>query len=591
MYFCIDDSDGFEDKLFKKKQTKTETKKQTDTKTKTETKTKYTKKVSQSLEDSQIRKALKTLKESQSDADLQTLKDSQTVKALGSLKDSETLKFTKSKKKTKYNTSQYKKYLTKYLTRLSKTKSASSRKSNSKKKSIIYEAIISDNLEWLKKYVYQKAESIVNHNFKDFERLYNTYLNSHLRFIYSELLPSEFKNEMDKITGSSNKYILPEQKQVILDLFSTEHKCMEVEYICDTIDLKKLHFERLFRNELKNEQYKGKIKIYYTIFENDIEIRKILRIVMRLLAFFFKYTTNNLYFEGKLPDIKIYYFETRKCLPLDRTYISQLNTESSYIVKNEIIIYRKQELFKVLIKELQHYFKLDFSEEEYNKKTLELKLILEKTYNVVKPESKYEIFHHFNTRVLNPSHAYAELNATILNTILSTETFTKENLINNFYTEMLFSLYQTAKILNYQGMDYSKNIYKKHSNRKLFTQISYVFEQYYLKTKLLFSYNKLRDFIYDNTIDDLHYSQHNYLLKMRFPKRFTIKDQLQNHIKISDDTKATNHMLFSKLNKFTNFGLELLIPEDLEWNKALDIVMQYKPSDINLRTTKLEINK
>ena len=137
-------------------------------------------------------------------------------------------------------------------------------------------------------------------------------------------------------------------------------------------------------------------------------------------------------------------------------------------------------------------------------------------------------------------------------------------------TEMMFSLYQTAKLLNFENIKNSNNIYKTHKSSKTqktqitFRQQTYAFEYHYLKAKLLINYNSFLDYINNIHIYDEKDNNNNKdLLNLKFPRQ-------------------------SKGDVFTNFGRQLLM-KNPDFDKALNIIMKTKPTDINLRMTKIEI--
>lgn len=152
----------------------------------------------------------------------------------------------------------------------------------------------------------------------------------------------------------------------------------------------------------------------------------------------------------------------------------------------------------------------------------------------------------------------------------------------------MFSLYQTAKLLNFQNIKKSYDIYKSQSKKQnskktnskiktsskfngLFVQYTFAFEYHYLKAKLLVNYNSLLNYINNiNIYNDIDNIKNKELLNLKFPR------------KLSDDVSKPPGDLF------TNFGIQLLM-EDKSFDDALNIVMETKAEDKNLRMTKIEI--
>jgi hypothetical protein len=386
----------------------------------------------------------------------------------------------------------------------------------------------SRNLKWLKQYVINKTSEIVNSNFEEFNKLFNIYNDSESELTYdtneTQIIPHKLKEQID----SYPPHFLWDENKIMIKEFISTPTCKNMNII---YNYKKLN---------------GNIKLYYKSSEH---IGNFISILLKIIYFYIKYTTINGGFQNKLPNITIYYSDQKKCLPINNGILGQLEINSGFTLLNEIILYRKQEIFKIIIHELQHFFRIDFGGNDMNLKIRSQIELLKKTYNVSSDRK--------NT--FNPTESYAEVNATILNTIFATSPFTKESLIDNLFKEMLFSLYQTAKLLNYTNIESSHNIYKKHNKHKKFHQNSFAFEYHYLKCKLLFNYNQLLDFLRRKT-------PKKPLLLMKFPRD-----------------------VLSSQDIFYNFAAELLVPENEEWNKALDIIMNLKPKDLNLKMTKLEI--
>jgi len=212
-----------------------------------------------------------------------------------------------------------------------------------------------------------------------------------------------------------------------------------------------------------------------------------------------------------------------------------------------------------LIHELQHFYNFDLTTFEERETSYDLNDLIEKTYNIKRVDDKF----------IKPNEAYAEMNATILNTIFSTVSFTKENLINNFYLEMSFSLYQISKLFNYEKIENSLNIYKNQSNNHIvFRQKTYIFEYHYLKSKLLFQFNDVLKFINDTKYySDNQNENNNQILNIIFPKPINDRKDI-----------------------IKEFGEKFMINIDENgWDKCLNIFIDQHVTDLNLRMTKLEI--
>jgi hypothetical protein len=147
----------------------------------------------------------------------------------------------------------------------------------------------------------------------------------------------------------------------------------------------------------------------------------------------------------------------------------------------EILIYRKEELFKVFIHETFHVFGLDFSahsNEQLNRK-LRLLFPIKTDYNAFE--------------------AYAEFWAEIINCVFcSYKLLSDKTNKNKFLTychfcihfEQIFSMFQMAKVLDFMGIDYT-SLYAEGephvaTRKYLYKERSNVFAYYIIKALLMY---------------------------------------------------------------------------------------------------------
>jgi hypothetical protein len=165
----------------------------------------------------------------------------------------------------------------------------------------------------------------------------------------------------------------------------------------------------------------------------------------------------------------------------------QVNTAYTLVCspKSEIVIYRKEEWFKVFIHETIHNFGFDFS-------TMNLKDFNENISKLFPINSKFNIY-----------ESYCEFWARVMNAVFcSYSILNNKNNIQSFISycdillqvERVFSLYQTNKILNYFGMKY-ENLYKKDDisvsmRNTLYKEKTNVFAYYIITSILLNDYTK-----------------------------------------------------------------------------------------------------
>ena len=118
---------------------------------------------------------------------------------------------------------------------------------------------------------------------------------------------------------------------------------------------------------------------------------------------------------------------------------------------------------------------------------------------------------------IKPNESYTETIAILLYIIFLTDPFNPDTFLKNLKKEMLFSLYQTAKLFNYEKITSGEAIRKVSRKKILFRQEVANFEYYYLKLKLLYNLNNLFKFNYNYS------PEKSPLLKLKFPKGYYIE--------------------------------------------------------------------
>ncbi len=188
-------------------------------------------------------------------------------------------------------------------------------------------------------------------------------------------------------------------------------------------------------------------------------------------------------------DIFIYMTSLKKKLPTGESIVvlneNNVNTAftSTCPVVSEIIIYRKEEWFKVLMHESMHNFALDFSD-------MNMTVCHQKILDIFPVDSDVNLY-----------EAYTEIWAEIMNALfcsfsgLKDKSKVEEFLSNSEFFlnfERNYSFFQMAKALNYMGLKY-KDLYSKNSvselaRKKLYREKSNVLSYYIIKTVMLNTY-------------------------------------------------------------------------------------------------------
>ena len=185
--------------------------------------------------------------------------------------------------------------------------------------------------------------------------------------------------------------------------------------------------------------------------------------------------------------LKIYLYLTdfQKQLPTEKTDIlGSLHVNSAFTTScsenAEIIIYRKEEWFKVFIHESFHSFGLDFSGMNNNKVTKYIN-------NIFRVKSKVNLYESY-------TECWAEIiNLSFCSFCVLEDKNNLENFISNFNTlisyEMSYSLFQLVKTLNYQNMTYNDLLFST-DKMKLYRENSNVLAYYIIKTILIVHYQQ-----------------------------------------------------------------------------------------------------
>ena len=220
--------------------------------------------------------------------------------------------------------------------------------------------------------------------------------------------------------------------------------------------------------------YSDDNKIPHSFFDN---------LIQRILLLFNCFNIKN-----KNSDIFIYDVPINKQLDSSDIFLPvHINSGYSIPYTGKIVIFRKEELYKVLIHELLHIFHFEINE----------------------PSNDCGIYcslYSITSDVILVNEAVVELYAVIFNTILFTLKMYKKININKI-TEILnielhFNLYQIAKILNHSKFKSFDDFLCKNCNNNFIKQkktniISYIL----IKTILLFNLNFITNITDRDTID------------------------------------------------------------------------------------------
>lgn len=212
-----------------------------------------------------------------------------------------------------------------------------------------------------------------------------------------------------------------------------------------------------------------------------------------------------------------------------------VNSGYCYSTKNtsSILIYRLEELEKVLIHELVHALHIDYGQD--------ISIPFHKLFQI---QSRYGY---------NINEAYTEVwTVVILCAIQSYRLEMKKNymlFIKLLRQEQLFSLVQVGKILYYFGFKTSDDFTKPFNPKypKMFSQSTYVFSYYYVKASALYHISNYLQFIYNGTNIEKK-KEVDYLKKM-YLNVIQDRDFLDQINKIIEAYKIQKHIKIKGLNR------------------------------------------
>ena len=260
-------------------------------------------------------------------------------------------------------------------------------------------------------------------------------------------------------------------------------------------------------------------------------------------------------------NIFLYFTDLKKSLPLNaNNAINKLNVNTAFTTTcptdAEIIIFRKEEWFKVFIHETFHNFALDFS-------------------NMNNTECESKMLDLFNiTSDINLYEAYTECWAEIINSLFCSFIFykniNKQNILNqnmvdkcinlsiNFIElERTFSFFQMVKILKFMNIQYS-DLYDKN-NKPKYNEKTNVLSYYFIKTILLNNYNEFLNWCnVNNNLDSLFYFKKTINNQREFCKFIKTK---YNTLQFIENINNATMVLNKNKNNYLLYNLRMSIVE------------------------------
>ncbi len=253
------------------------------------------------------------------------------------------------------------------------------------------------------------------------------------------------------------------------NLYNNHFATLDIQHLCESNNL-----------EYREIKYKNH-KIYiYDIEDNKFKLD--INLVILIIEFMQEFFNNR---ELNI-NLTLFLCDKKKKLVRNKTekFITQSETNSGSTLSNEtIFIWRSEEIYKVLIHELIHYFGVDHKIFEYT----------------IQNESMFCI--HQEDRI---SEAITEALALNINTYIISQKL-NVSFIKLIKCEILFSLFQSKKLLNYFDInDINKIIKSKNPNQcqKYFNQSTSAFSYFIIKTAMIYNLAQFQNMILDYLTKD-----------------------------------------------------------------------------------------
>ena len=321
-------------------------------------------------------------------------------------------------------------------------------------------------------------------------------------------------------------------------------------------DFASIYFPRIIQ-EYIDEKTNYVVSYNLNIFDREIIIHFVLdsKKYMKKLNKYVEIMVMWLYFVNmyslkkcsKILNVYLYFTPFKKTLPeepLDDIEPIHVNSAYTYCCRKDsaLVIFRKEEWFKVFIHETMHNFGLDFCDIQ-NKK---IKAIMKTIFPIKSKMLMYESYCEFWATIMN-SLVISFLNNTKTGNIEKDLTNFKENANHMINIERNFSLYQMSKILAQMGLSYDE-LYGTHEEDKLkraylYKESTNTFSYYVVKTIVLFYYNDFITWCQKNNIGSFitfKRTEKNIELFCKF-----IKDKYNKKL-LNDAIKNINYTSYGK---------------------------------------------
>jgi len=325
--------------------------------------------------------------------------------------------------------------------------------------------------------------------------------NNILRELYNEIL-------------EANNYVKKQIKfrHIIKNILSATQITKPLNFNAKSFpEIVRNHIDELMMSEIcySFSLYDRNVKVYFIVENDDIELEleqynKYVETVATWLYILNIYASKEC---AKNLNIYFYFTSLEKNLPNSNINIlDEINVNTAFTTTcpsdSEIVVFRKEEWFKVFIHETFHKFGLEFS-------MMNNDMINDCIINIFKVDSK-----------INAFEAYTEFWAEITNALFCSYYATKDkNNVNEFLSnsefyinfEKTYSLFQLVKTLDFMGLQY-KDLYSntKESSilrENLYKENTNVLSYYIIKTVLINNYQGFLSWCKTNNLSILNFKK------------------------------------------------------------------------------------
>jgi hypothetical protein len=327
-----------------------------------------------------------------------------------------------------------------------------------------------------------KSESIIEELYKDILKAYN--------FVKKQ---SPFKAFVKKILNT-NQITKPKN-------FNAKSFPEQVRKHIDETAMSEIYFTFSL--------YEREVKVYFVVetanVEQELEVyNRYVETIAMWLYILNMYSPKEC---AKSITIYLYLTSLEKKLPNSNIYVLDENNVNTAFtttcpVDSEIVIFRKEEWFKVLIHETFHNFGLDFS----NMNSDVINSCILNIFNVNSQVNAYEAYTEFWAEIINALFCsfFTQRNKLDFDEFLSNVEF-----YINF--ERTFSFFQLAKTLEFMGLTYrelySKTEQSKINRENLYKEKTNVLSYYVLKTIMINNFQGFLDWCKKNNFSLLDFKK------------------------------------------------------------------------------------